>query len=120
MFIFKNLQIQSCYFEQDGTCLDRGNQLKKRSSTKMNDTRSVITHILVDNLHLDELHISDNSKLHEDLGIDSLDFCEVIVDIEQALEISIPDEDVLKLTTFGALVSYIENKNFPKNFRRLD
>ena len=86
----------------------------------MNEMRSIITHILVDNLDLDESHIKDNSKLHEDLGIDSLDFCEVIVAIEQALEISIADEDVLKLTTFGALVSYIENKNFPKNFRRLN
>jgi acyl carrier protein len=86
----------------------------------MNDTRSVITHILVDNLDLDESNIKDNSKLYEDLGIDSLDFCEVIVDIEQALEISIADEDVLRLTTFGALVNYVESRNFPKNFRRLN
>ena len=86
----------------------------------MNDTRSTITHILVENLDLDESHINDNSKLYEDLGIDSLDFCEVIVDIEQTLEISIADEDVLRLTTFGALVRYVENKNAPKNFRRLD
>jgi len=85
----------------------------------MNDTRSTITHILVDNLALDESRITDDTKLYEDLGIDSLDFCEVIVDIEQALHISITDEDVLRLTTFGALVNYVENKNFPKNFRRL-
>jgi acyl carrier protein len=85
----------------------------------MNDTRSTITHILVDNLDLDESKINDNSKLHEDLGIDSLDFCEVIVDIEQALHINIKDEDVLRLTTFGALVNYVEDRNSPKNFRRL-
>ena len=74
----------------------------------------------MNNLDLDESKINDNSKLYEDLGIDSLDFCEVLVDIEQALEVSIADEDVLKLTTFGALVNYVENKNFPKNFRMLN
>ena len=95
-----------------------GNLLKKEA-LKMNDTRSTITHILADNLALDESRLNDNTKLYEDLGIDSLDFCEVIVDIEQALQISINDEDVLRLTTFGALVSYVENKKFPGNFRRL-
>ncbi len=81
----------------------------------MNDVRTQITRIVMDNLALDESHIKDNAKFYEDLEIDSLDFCEVIVDIEQALNI-VTDEDVFRLTTFGALVSYVEKKNMQQNF----
>ena len=78
-----------------------------------------ITRILVDNLALEESQINDGSKFYDDLGVDSLDFCEVIVDIEHALNISIPDEDISRLTTFGALLSYAEKKAGQQNFRKV-
>jgi acyl carrier protein len=52
----------------------------------MNDVRMQITRILADNLALDESRINDGSKFYEDLAVDSLDFCEVIVDIGTCAE----------------------------------
>ncbi|HZY36567.1 MAG TPA: acyl carrier protein [Mucilaginibacter sp.] len=85
----------------------------------MNDVRSKIARILADNLALDESQITDASKFYEDLEVDSLDFCEVIVDIERALNITIPDDDVFRLTTFGALVRYVEKKADQRNLREV-
>jgi acyl carrier protein len=76
----------------------------------MNEIRKKITGILADKLALDENGLQDNLKFYSDLGVDSLDFYEVIVDMEKAFNIGIPDEDAEGLTTLGAMVAYIEKK----------
>jgi acyl carrier protein len=78
----------------------------------MNEIRSKITRILVDKLALDESELGDNQKFYDDLGVDSLDFFEVIVDVEKSFNISIADDEVTRLNTLGALVAYVE-KNSP-------
>ncbi len=45
-----------------------------------------------------------------DLGADSLDTVELVMEFEDEFEISIPDEDAEKIQTIGAAVDYIENK----------
>ena len=58
-------------------------------------------------------HLDVDSKLEsnfmDDLGSDSLDTVELVLQFEEEFEIDIPDEDAENLTTVGAVVEYIEN-----------
>jgi acyl carrier protein len=92
----------------NGTFLAIGGTTRQR--TKMNEIRFKITRILTDKLALDESGLQDDLKFYSDLGVDSLDFYEVISDIERAFNINIPDEDAARLNTLGAVVAYIEKK----------
>jgi acyl carrier protein len=92
----------------NGTFLAIGETTKQRM--KMNEIREKITRILADKLALDESELGDNQKFYDDLGVDSLDFYEAIVDVEKAFNISIPDDEAERLKTVGALVAYIEKK----------
>ena len=73
----------------------------------MNEIRIKITRILADKLALDESDLGDNQKFYDDLGVDSLDYYEVIVAIEKAFNVSIPNDEVGKLNTVGSLVAYV-------------
>jgi len=54
--------------------------------------------------------ITEESKLVEDIGLDSLDLVDLTMDIEDAFSIEIPDEDLSKLTDVGKVVNYILEK----------
>lgn len=58
---------------------------------------------------LTEEDIADNDNLNDDIGLDSLDMVELIMDIERTLEISVPDESIndFKLLTVGELAERI-------------
>ncbi|MEO6850533.1 MAG: acyl carrier protein [Mucilaginibacter sp.] len=73
----------------------------------MNDIEVKIHQILENKLGVDKAVIRDEATFDNDLAIDSLDFCEVIVDIEKAFDISIPDEAYTKLKTVGSLVQFV-------------
>jgi acyl carrier protein len=76
----------------------------------MNEIRLKITQILADKLALDENELQDDLKFYHDLGVDSLDFYEVITDIEKAFNITIPDDEAARLYTLRAMVAYVEKK----------
>jgi len=46
----------------------------------------------------------------KDLGIDSLDYAELVMEFEQTFDIKIPDDDAEKMQTIGQAISYIESK----------
>ena len=54
--------------------------------------------------------VNENASLAEDLGADSLDTVEWVMELEEEFDISIPDEDAEKIRTVGEAISYIENK----------
>jgi acyl carrier protein len=70
-----------------------------------------IKKIIIEKLGIEETVIPDTASFKNDLGIDSLDLCEVFMDIEKEFEIKIPDEDAEKLVTVSSLINYIRNKN---------
>jgi acyl carrier protein len=76
----------------------------------MQNVHQKVTAILVDKLGIAESELTPNANFVRDLGIDSLDYAELIMDFEQTFSIKIPDDDAEKMQTITQAVSYIENK----------
>lgn len=76
----------------------------------MQDIPKKVTQILVDKLGIAASEITPDANFVKDLGIDSLDYAEIVMEFEQTFDIRIPDDDAEKLQTFGEAVKYIENK----------
>ena len=69
-----------------------------------------IKEIIIDKLGVDEGKISEDAKFIDDLGADSLDTVELIMQFEEEFNIEIPDEDAETITTVGKAVTYITNQ----------
>jgi len=65
--------------------------------------------IIVDKLNVEESEVTDAASFTNDLGADSLDTVELIMEFEKQFGISIPDEQAETIQTVGDAVSYIEN-----------
>jgi len=74
------------------------------------DINNQITKILVDKLGIAETEVTPDANFVKDLGIDSLDYAELVMEFEQTFDIRIPDEDAEKLQTINQAVSYIGGK----------
>ncbi|MDR3236796.1 MAG: acyl carrier protein [Prevotellaceae bacterium] len=74
----------------------------------MTDVASKVKAIIVDKLGVDEKEITPTASFTNDLGADSLDTVELIMEFEKEFGISIPDGDAEKISTVGDAVSYIE------------
>ena len=75
----------------------------------MSNTLEKIQEIIIDKLGVDQNKITENAKFIDDLGADSLDTVELIMQFEEEFEIEIPDEDAEKITSVGEAVDYINN-----------
>ena len=76
----------------------------------MADVQKRITAILIDKLGINGSEITPDASFVKDLGIDSLDYAELVMEFEQTFDIKIPDDDAEKMQTIGQAVSYIESK----------
>jgi acyl carrier protein len=74
------------------------------------DINDKITTILVDKLGIAETEVTPDANFVKDLGIDSLDYAELVMEFEQTFNIRIPDEDAEKLQTMNQAVAYIGEK----------
>ena len=74
----------------------------------MSDHKNKINSIIVDKLGVDENKITATAHFIEDLGADSLDTVELIMEFEEEFGIEIPDDDAENITTVGSAVEYIE------------
>ena len=66
--------------------------------------------IIVDKLGVDESDISADASFTNDLGADSLDTVELIMEFEKEFDITIPDEDAEQISTVGDAVTYLQDK----------
>jgi acyl carrier protein len=76
----------------------------------MQDIPKKVTEILIEKLGIAESEITQDANFVKDLGIDSLDYAEIVMEFEQTFDIRIPDDDAEKLQTFGQAVKYIQGK----------
>ena len=75
----------------------------------MSDHKNKINSIIVDKLGVDENKITATAHFIEDLGADSLDTVELIMQFEEDFGIEIPDEDAEKILTVQSAYDYISN-----------
>tara|TARA_Y100000817_G_C16720676_1_gene483482 strand:+ start:459 stop:692 length:234 start_codon:yes stop_codon:yes gene_type:complete len=76
----------------------------------MSDTLNKVTDIIVDKLGIDKEKVTNESRFIEDLGADSLDTVELIMQFEEDFDIEIPDDDAEKILSVQQAVDYIQNK----------
>ncbi len=75
-----------------------------------NDIEAKVKAIIVDKLGVDESMVTIEANFTNDLGADSLDTVELIMELEKEFGVSIPDEDAETISTVGAAISYIQSK----------
>jgi acyl carrier protein len=74
----------------------------------MSDIKSRVVSIIVDKLGVEESEVNNEASFTNDLGADSLDTVELIMEFEKEFNIAIPDDQAEKIQTVGDAVSYIE------------
>jgi acyl carrier protein len=75
----------------------------------MSDIATRVKAIIVDKLGVDENEVTPEASFTNDLGADSLDTVELIMEFEKEFSIAIPDDQAEKIGTVGDAISYIEN-----------
>ncbi|MBZ9689672.1 acyl carrier protein [Clostridium estertheticum] len=66
--------------------------------------------VIVDQLGLDEAEVTMEANFADDLGVDSLEIFEIVMSLEEAFEIEIPNEDIENIKDVKGIVKYIEAK----------
>ena len=74
----------------------------------MSDIKSKVISIIVDKLGVEESEVTHEASFTNDLGADSLDTVELIMEFEKEFNIAIPDDQAETIQTVGDAVSYIE------------
>ncbi len=74
----------------------------------MSEIATKVKAIIVDKLGVDEKEVTPTASFTNDLGADSLDTVELIMEFEKEFNIAIPDDQAEKISTVGDAISYIE------------
>ncbi len=69
-----------------------------------------VKQIIVEQLGVDEGQVDSTASFVDDLGADSLDIVELVMQFEEAFDLDIPDEDAEKIATVQNAIDYIESK----------
>ena len=75
----------------------------------MSDIKERVVKIIVDKLGVDESEVTPEASFTNDLGADSLDTVELIMEFEKEFNISIPDEQAETIGTVGQAIQYLED-----------
>ena len=75
----------------------------------MSDIASRVQAIIVDKLGVDENEVTPEASFTNDLGADSLDTVELIMEFEKEFNIGIPDDQAESISTVGEAIKYIED-----------
>lgn len=81
---------------------------KSHKMTKVADIDAKVKAIIADKLGVDEKEITPQASFTNDLGADSLDTVELIMEFEKEFNIAIPDEQAEKIGTVGEAIEYIK------------
>jgi acyl carrier protein len=76
----------------------------------MADIEAKVKEIIMNKLGVDEGQVVPAASFTNDLGADSLDTVELVMEFEKAFNLQIPDEDAEKISTVGDAVKYIQGK----------
>jgi len=74
------------------------------------DIESTVKSIIVEKLGVDEADVTPDASITNDLGADSLDTVELIMEFEKEFDLTIPDEEAEEIATVGDAIDYLEEK----------
>lgn len=80
-----------------------------KKTTTMSQIAEKVTELIVEKLSVDAADVTPEASFTQDLGADSLDTVELIMELEKVFNVSIPDEEAEKIQTVGDAIAYIEN-----------
>ena len=83
--------------------------LSIKITKKMSEIATKVTSIITDKLGVEESQVTPEASFTNDLGADSLDTVELIMELEKEFDLSIPDEEAEKIVTVGDAIAFIEN-----------
>lgn len=75
-----------------------------------NDLEGTVKSIIVDKLGVDAADVTNDASFTDDLGADSLDTVELIMEFEKEFDLTIPDEEAEKIATVGDAVDFLKEK----------
>ena len=76
----------------------------------MSNIAEKVNKIIVDKLGVDESEVTAEASFTNDLGADSLDTVELIMEFEKEFDLSIPDEQAENIQTVGQAITYLESQ----------
>jgi acyl carrier protein len=79
-----------------------------KSSHKMSEIAQKVKSIIIDKLGVEDSEVTPEASFTNDLGADSLDTVELIMEFEKEFNISIPDDQAENISTVGQAVAYLE------------
>jgi len=80
---------------------------ENKPSDNREKVRAEVVEIISNRLGVGKEQITDQTTFQEDLGADSLDVVELVMELEEKFKIQIPDEEAEKIKTVGAAVDYV-------------
>lgn len=75
----------------------------------MSEIANKVKSIITDKLGVEESQVTPEASFTNDLGADSLDTVELIMELEKEFDLQIPDEEAEKIVTVGDAIAFIEN-----------
>ena len=75
----------------------------------MSEITNKVKAIIVDKIGVDESEVTPQASFTNDLGADSLDTVELIMELEKEFDVQIPDDQAEKIATVGDAIAFIEN-----------
>ncbi len=76
----------------------------------MSDIAEKVKSVIAEQAEVKPEEVAEKAKFIDDLGLDSLDMVELVMELEEECGVEIPDEDAEKLTTVGEAISYVEKR----------
>jgi acyl carrier protein len=81
---------------------------ERQGAKEMSDVEERVKKIVIDQLGVKEAEVIRTASFVNDLGADSLDTVELVMELEEEFEIEIPDEEAEKIDTVGHAIDYVE------------
>jgi acyl carrier protein len=103
-------QNRKIFFSIGVVCLSLQKFFRTLNAFVMSNITERVTKIIVEKLGVEASEVTIDASFTNDLGADSLDTVELIMELEKEFDISIPDEQAEKIQTVGQAVSYLEEQ----------